>query len=126
MSLSSRFQGQGERVLMIRVAWAVLALLAGLVLYAFIFGQNGWLEIRNSRQRIQELEQSVGVLEEENKDLEEEISDLKKDPLALERKAREELWLMKPNEKVIVLIRPEKPNPDGAGGEERNSPTKSP
>jgi cell division protein FtsB len=30
---------------------------------------------------------------------------LKENPLALEKKAREDLWLMKKNEKVVVIVR---------------------
>lgn len=35
--------------------------------------------------------------------LEREIEELKTNPLAVERKAREKLWLMKPDEIVILL-----------------------
>ena len=34
-----------------------------------------------------------------------EIELLRDNPLALEKKARENLWLMKKNEKVVVLVK---------------------
>jgi hypothetical protein len=36
---------------------------------------------------------------------------LRATPLALEKKAREELWLMKKNEKVVVLVPAKKETP---------------
>jgi cell division protein FtsB len=33
-----------------------------------------------------------------------ELEQLRAHPLALEKKAREDLWLMKKNEKVVVLV----------------------
>ncbi|MGB2843389.1 MAG: septum formation initiator family protein, partial [Candidatus Aminicenantaceae bacterium] len=41
-------------------------------------------------------------LEKEKKKLEREIEELKNNPKAVEKKAREKLWLMKPDEVVII------------------------
>ncbi len=40
----------------------------------------------------------------EKRKLTREIELLRENPMALEKKARESLWLMKKNEKVVVLV----------------------
>lgn len=44
----------------------------------------------------------MGLLTEKRK-LEREIEELKTNPEAVEKKAREKLWLMKPDEIVIII-----------------------
>jgi cell division protein FtsB len=46
--------------------------------------------------------QGVERLEKKKRKLEREIEELKTNPKALEKKAREKLWLQKPDEIVIV------------------------
>lgn len=58
-----------------------------------------------SRARVEELKKKVTQLENERDRLIKEISDLEKNPNTLERKAREKLWLMKKNEKVVVFVK---------------------
>jgi cell division protein FtsB len=75
---------------------------------AFIFGDRGLLEIIKTQKQIRVLKQTIKELESEKSKLSEEIDMLRENPLALEKKAREKLWLMKKNEKVIVLVKGKK------------------
>ena len=63
------------------------------------------MEIIHSRAKIEELRKTIAQLENERDMLLKEIEELKKNPLALEKTAREKLWLMKKNEKVVVIVR---------------------
>ena len=85
----------------------VLTLLLILVL-TFFFGDSGVFEILRSQDKITELKSDIEELEKKKKLLKREIEELEKNPLALEKKAREKLWLMKKNEKVIVLMKDKK------------------
>ncbi len=81
----------------------VLLFLFILVL-TFFFGDSGIIEILRSQGRITELKSDIKKLENKKALLENEIRELEKNPLALEKTAREKLWLMKKNEKVIVIM----------------------
>lgn len=59
---------------------------------------------KKQRALLQEIER----LEEKRSQLEREIEELKKNPKAVEKKAREELWLMDPDEIVIIKENEEK------------------
>jgi cell division protein FtsB len=75
---------------------------------AFIFGDRGLLEIIKTQKQIKVLKQTIKDLESEKLKLSKEIDMLRENPMALEKKAREKLWLMKKNEKVIVLVKEKK------------------
>ncbi len=85
----------------------LIALVAFIVILTFFFGDSGIVEIIKARNKIEELRENIVRLEEQKQKLLEEIDELKKNPLALEKKAREDLWLMKKNEKVVVIVRDE-------------------
>jgi cell division protein FtsB len=76
-----------------------------ILVLAFVFGDRGILEIVKTQRQIKELRQTIRSLEAEKKKLSREIELLRENPLALEKKAREKLWLMKKNEKVVVLVK---------------------
>jgi cell division protein FtsB len=84
-----------------------------IVILAFFFGEGGIVEIIRSRSKIEELRMTIAQLEKERDTLLKEIEELKKNPMALEKTAREKLWLMKKNEKVVVIIK----NNDKKNGE---------
>lgn len=86
----------------------LVALVAFIVILTFFFGDSGIIEIIKARNKIDELRENIAQLEKEKEKLIKEIEELKKNPLALEKKAREDLWLMKKNEKVVVIIHDEK------------------
>ncbi len=83
----------------------LIALIAIILILTFFFGDSGILEIIKVRKQIAELRATVTQLEKEKEKLTAEIEELKNNPMALEKKAREDLWLMKKNEKVVVIVR---------------------
>ena len=88
-----------------------------ILILAFFFGEGGIVEIVKARAKIEELRKNIAQLEKERDALVKEIEELKKNPMALEKKAREKLWLMKKNEKVVVIIpnnQDEKKSPDSS------------
>jgi len=71
-------------------------------LVATFFGKKGYVDIQRARKRYLELQLEVNKLNREKDKLEEEIRKLETDPRAIEKEAREKLWLIKPDEKVLV------------------------
>jgi len=76
-----------------------------ILILAFVFGDRGVVEIIKTQKQIKVLQQTIKKLELEKQKLSQEIELLKENPLALEKKARENLWLMKKTEKVVVLAK---------------------
>ena len=79
-----------------------------ILILAFTFGDRGIVEIIKTKKQIKTLQATIDSLEREKQLLSKEIERLKKNPLAIEKKAREDLWLMKKNEKVVVLTKDNK------------------
>jgi cell division protein FtsB len=75
-----------------------------ILVLAFVFGDRGIIEIVKTKKQIQVLQMTIRELEAQKQKLVREIELLRENPLALEKKARESLWLMKKNEKVVVLV----------------------
>jgi cell division protein FtsB len=78
------------------------------LLISSLFGKKGLIEIYKARRNYETLLQEVKSLEAEKARLEGEIEDLRNNPQAVEREAREKLWLIRPDEKVIVKRKEEK------------------
>jgi len=76
-----------------------------ILILAFFFGEGGIIEIVSARSKIEELRKNISELEKQRDSLIKEIEELKKNPMALEKTAREKLWLMKKNEKVVVIVK---------------------
>ena len=72
------------------------------LLITSFFGQKGLLEIHRAQKKQKELLQEIEELKKEKKNLEREIDELEKYPEAVDKEAREKLWLMKPDEVVVV------------------------
>jgi len=72
------------------------------LLLASFFGKKGLIEIYRAQKEHEVLLQEIGRLEIEKRRLEKEIEELKQNPKAVEKKAREKLWLVKPDEVVII------------------------
>ncbi len=83
----------------------LLAFFLLILIMAFVFGDRGLLEIIKTQKQITALKQTIKELETEKSRLSKEIEMLRENPLALELKAREKLWLMKKNEKVVVIVK---------------------
>lgn len=84
---------------LLTVALSVLFLI---LLIASFFGKNGLIEMYRSKKKYDNLVQEVEGLRKQKKKLEREVEELEKNPKAVEKKAREKLWLMKPDEIVII------------------------
>lgn len=79
-----------------------LGFLLLVLLITTIFGKKGLIEIARARKTLAGLGLDIKTLQSEKARLEREISALKSDPTAVDREAREKLWLMRPDEKVII------------------------
>ena len=75
-----------------------------ILLMTFFFGDRGIIEIIRTKKEIRALQESIVELEAQKRSLTTDVQELRDNPLALEREAREKLWLMKKNEKVIVIV----------------------
>jgi cell division protein FtsB len=72
-------------------------------LIASLFGERGLIEVFQTQKNKNTLVQEKMRLLAEKRKLEREIEELKTNPVAVEKKAREKLWLMKPDEIVIII-----------------------
>ena len=77
-------------------------LLVSVIVTSF-FGKKGVMDINRARKNIRDLQATLEALKGERARLEREIRELESDPRAVEREAREKLWLIEPGEKVVVL-----------------------
>ena len=88
------------------VLGTVIVLLALIV--GSIFGDRGLINLLDKRDQVQALRQEITALRADNARLVGEIAALKQSPRAIERLAREELGLARPDE-TVFLIREEDP-----------------
>jgi cell division protein FtsB len=93
--------------------WRLPAALATFALVALLsmqlFGQHGYLKLRQRAKELNAIQQDVQRLSDENKRIEERIRKLKSDPAAIEAIARQEMKLARPGEVVYTLPPSEKP-----------------
>jgi cell division protein FtsB len=85
-------------------AFAVVAVLS----YSLFFGEMGvrkYLELRDNKVG---LEKDIARLDRENNVMKEHVDSLKKDPYAIEKYAREEYGLAKPDEVIFQIKKKEK------------------
>ncbi len=85
-----------------KIALAAVFFFFVVLLISSLFGKKGLIEIYKARKNYETLLQEIRDLEAKKTQLQKDIQALEKDPLAVEKEAREKLWLMKPDEKVIV------------------------
>jgi cell division protein FtsB len=78
------------------------------LLISSLFGKKGLIEIYRAKSNYEALLQEIRSLEARRSQLQKEIEALRNDPRAVEKEAREKLWLIKPDEKVIVRKKEEK------------------
>jgi len=72
------------------------------LLISSLFGKKGLIEIYQARKNYKSLQQQIERLEKQKSRLLREIEELEKNPRAVDGVAREKLWLMKPDEKVVI------------------------
>jgi len=68
-----------------------------------LVGEKGLLETRRKEREYHQLQQETTQLLEENGRLGDEIDRLRTDPAAVEERARRDLGLIKPGEKVFII-----------------------
>jgi cell division protein FtsB len=85
-----------------KAATGALVFLLFVLLLTSVFGKKGLLEIYRARKIYAGLLLEIETLKQEKARLEKEVSGLERNPGAVDREAREKLWLMKPDEKVII------------------------
>jgi len=91
-----------------KLALAAVAFFFLVILISSLFGKKGLIEFYRAKSRYEALLQEVRTLEARKSQLQKEIEALRIDPRAVEKEAREKLWLIKPDEKVIVKKKEEK------------------
>jgi len=94
-----------------RNARKILGLALLLLLIHDIFGPHGVIAMRRTQREIEEIRQQIGKINAENKSLAEQVNSLKTDPKAIERIAREEMGLARPDELIFKLPDTPKPSP---------------
>ena len=72
------------------------------LIIASFFGKRGLIEIYRAQKKKEALSLEVTQLTQRRDKLLREIWELENNPRAVEKKAREKLWLMAPDELVIV------------------------
>ncbi|MBN1223673.1 MAG: septum formation initiator family protein [Candidatus Aminicenantes bacterium] len=70
---------------------------------ASFFGERGLIEVYQTQKKCDALAQEKSILLEKKQKLERDIQELMSNPSAVEKRAREKLWLMKPDELVIIF-----------------------
>ena len=88
-----------------RLIVALFGFLVLVLLVTSFFGKKGYMDILRAQKTYRALETELRKLEEMKLKLVLEIAELERNPEAVEKEAREKLWLMKPGEKVIVINR---------------------
>ena len=90
--------------------WKIILCLAGafglLMTFLAVYGDEGWRDVSRFYQEIDKLHNKIELLQQENKVLVEEIKNLRDEPwYYVEKIAREELGMVKPGEKVFIIMK---------------------
>lgn len=80
----------------------VLALLLG---YYVVAGQNGLRVYEGKRNEHQKLQKQIEALQQQNAQIQQQIHALKNDPDTIEREARERLHYARPDEVIVTIPR---------------------
>jgi cell division protein FtsB len=85
-------------------AWVLGTVIALIALgVGSVFGDRGILNMLGERDKVETLRSELDTLRAENARLSGEIADLRSNPRAIERLAREELGLARPDETVFLI-----------------------
>jgi len=111
--ISQRDEGARGESGVRRKAWVlgtVIALIALVV--GSVFGDRGILNLFDKRRQMDSIRQEIEGLRAENARLSSEVAALRTSPRAIERLAREELGLARPDETVFLIREePQAPRP---------------
>ncbi len=86
-----------------KLATGAAALLALLLGYHVIFGQNGLTAYQQKRSEYHRLQTEMQQLQQENDQLKAHVDRLQSDPNAIEHQAREELHYTRPGEVIYTM-----------------------
>ncbi len=89
-----------------KIATSAVSVLALMLAYHVVFGQNGWVAYHQKKVEYQKLQGDVQQMQAENDRLSQQIKSLKTDPKAIEKEAREQLRYAKPGEVIYVMPAP--------------------
>jgi len=89
-----------------KILLIAFACLLVIMIVTALFGKKGVMELRRSRRVLAERTERIRTLEAEMSRLETEVLRLERDPRAVEKQAREQLGLIEPGEKVVVVPGP--------------------
>lgn len=81
----------------------VLGIILSLVAGSAIFSKGGLRALFEARRKNWEIRQEIEKLGNENRQLESEIQDLRGNPVAIEKLAREQMRMAKPNEIILAI-----------------------
>jgi len=98
---AARRQAEAAKSPRWRIGLALLAIAA--VIYLFVGGDEGLLEIRRQSRRLEGLQARIARLEAENDSLRQVLRMLERDLEYVEKVAREEYGMIKPGERVYRL-----------------------
>jgi cell division protein FtsB len=73
-------------------------------------GERGFWEVYKYSRHLQRLENRVRTLEEESQRLQRQVTELRSDPYQVEKLAREDLGLARPDEFIFEIV--DRPSPD--------------
>ena len=102
-----------------RIAIGVFGLLTVAMLLLAVFDERGALAVQRRRQELEQLNKEIAKATEDNNAHRKTIEELRHDPRAIERRAREELKLVRPGEIVIEL--PDTQTPQNDSSKEKDS-----
>jgi cell division protein FtsB len=88
-----------------RPVYLVCAIVLIALTLGSIFGDRGLITLAQKRHQVEELRSEIGTLREDNARLASEVAALRTSPRAVERLAREQLGLARPDEVVFLLRR---------------------
>jgi cell division protein FtsB len=89
--------------MMVRVGLGVFGLLTLGTLVLTLISDRGLLEVHRKGAEFAVLQAQIETLQTENIQLVQEIRNLRSEPAEIERRAREELRLVRPGEVILVL-----------------------
>ncbi len=94
-----------------KLFYLVTAILLLASLVTTFFGKKGFLDIQKQKKRYDELVAQIKEFDRQIEKLKAEIEALETNPQILEKEVRERLWLIKPEEMLIIRRK------DGASGQ---------
>jgi cell division protein FtsB len=85
------------------IIWSGVSFFLILTLLAVV-GERGFLDAHEFARHLERVERQIDVLEAENALLREQVIGLRHDPHQVEKLAREELGLVRPDEIVFIVV----------------------